>query len=377
MRNILKIEFNPDRIYGLDVLRAAAIFFVLVPHGGFLLPQRLKMASYFFSLDGVSIFFVLSGFLLGGILIKNLEKATFTKTDLINFWVRRWFRTLPNYFLILTVLCIFSYYTDDGFALGNLAKYFVFSQNLFEPQPEGFFPEAWSLSVEEWFYLLIPVIIFLLIVFLKVKPKKAVLSTVILIIATITLFRYIRFENTIILNYGDWDMYYRKQVCTRLDSIMFGVLGSYFQFYYRQSWIRYKFQLLIAGMILLICSTHFFSRLFISYGGMYSCVFSFTVVSLAVLFLLPFLSELRTGKGWIYRGVTYTSLISYSMYLLNFSIIQRCIVNKIKWTLFLDSEYAICFVQYFLYWILVFVFSILLYKYFEMPMTRLRERINR
>ena len=59
------------------------------------------------SIDGVSIFFVLSGFLIGGILIKVLETEPATFKTLFNFWIRRWFRTLPNYLFILLILIFF------------------------------------------------------------------------------------------------------------------------------------------------------------------------------------------------------------------------------------------------------------------------------
>ena len=110
MRNILKIELNPERIYGLDILRAFAILFVVAGHGEVLLPRQLKSINDFFVFDGVSIFFVLSGFLIGGILIKILEKNQITINLLFEFWIRRWFRTLPNYFLILITLGILHFF---------------------------------------------------------------------------------------------------------------------------------------------------------------------------------------------------------------------------------------------------------------------------
>ena len=104
MKKFLTIEISDKRIYGLDILRALAILFVVVGHGKFLLPTKLYFLHEAFVFDGVSIFFVLSGFLIGGILIKLLDKSQPAKELLVDFWIRRWFRTLPNYFLVLFIL---------------------------------------------------------------------------------------------------------------------------------------------------------------------------------------------------------------------------------------------------------------------------------
>lgn len=98
MKNIFKLELNPNRVYGLDILRALAILFVIVGHGRHLLPDKLDIYHQVIVFDGVSIFFVLSGFLIGGILIKMLNNRKADKNLLFEFWSRRWFRTLPNYF---------------------------------------------------------------------------------------------------------------------------------------------------------------------------------------------------------------------------------------------------------------------------------------
>ena len=80
------------RIYGLDILRSIAILSVLGTHSGWLLPDFINKYIQRFSLDGVSLFFVLSGFLIGHILLKKLNETDFNLHQLFNFWLRRWFR---------------------------------------------------------------------------------------------------------------------------------------------------------------------------------------------------------------------------------------------------------------------------------------------
>src|SRR4051794_27322921 len=119
MKNIFNIEIDNKRVFGLDILRALAISFVVIGHGGKLLPDNLKKVTDFFVIDGVSIFFVLSGFLIGGIFIRKITKNGFNKEILLDFWIRRWFRTLPNYFLVLIAICILNLFFTENFAFSN------------------------------------------------------------------------------------------------------------------------------------------------------------------------------------------------------------------------------------------------------------------
>lgn len=371
MNNIFKIDIDTSRIFGLDILRAFAILFVLIEHGSSLLPKGLSQINDCFVFDGVSIFFVLSGFLIGGILIKLIEKNGFSPSILKKFWIRRWYRTLPNYFLILITLCILNLLFNYDFSLENAFRYFIFSQNLSRPHPD-FFPEAWSLSVEEWFYLLFPLLLCIYFLFTKFYKGHFLFVTLVVIIV-ITSFRFYRFSNVSIDELHVWDLIFRKQVITRLDSLMFGVLGAYTSHCYPSLWTKFKDQLMWTGIFIFMASKFLFPY-FIKVNSMYFCVFSFTLTSIGTLFLLPYLSELKTGNGFLYKPITYMSLVSYSMYLLNLSIVRMWIIEKIPWQEITDNSYIVAVSNYSIYWLLIVGLSILLYKYFEIPMTSLRER---
>jgi len=374
MINIFKIEIDPKRVFGLDILRALAIMFVVAGHGSALLPPKIGNISNLFIFDGVSIFFVLSGFLIGGILIKLIEENGIEISVLKNFWVRRWFRTLPNYFLILLTLCLLNLFFNEGFTFRSVIRYFIFSQNLFW-EHTGFFPEAWSLSIEEWFYLIMPLLIGILTITLNKSYKKSIFLACIIIIVLVTLFRSFRFFQISINDINDWDVMYGKQVATRLDSLMFGVVGAYINYFHKSLWIKFKIQLLFTGILILLASKFLLPQ-FTAIGGIYSCVFSFTLISVGTLFLLPYLSELKTGNGLLYKPITYISLISYSMYLLNLSIVRRWVIGNIPWQEITDNIYIKVVLNYSIYWLLVIGLSILIYKYFEIPMTSLRERVK-
>jgi peptidoglycan/LPS O-acetylase OafA/YrhL len=370
--NILKIDIDPNRIYDLDVLRAFAIIVVLYGHSRHFLEGYVNMDIYkLFLFDGVTVFFVLSGFLIGSILIKVVNKTDFGRKDLLDFWIRRWFRTVPNYFLILTIVCFVTFWLDGIFFFESW-KYYFFIQNFYTPHPY-FFPEAWSLSVEEWFYLLVPVILMCFIKLVHDK-KKALLSVILLIIFTVTLFRTYR---AVIYNCEDvdcWGSFIRNQVVTRLDSLMFGVLGAYTLYYYNDLFLKNKNIQFCIGIILLIIPQIYD---FIYQDMFFKNYLTFLLTSVGTLLMLPKLYSIKSGSGYLYKGLTAISLISYSMYLINYTLVKKYFFKVLY--LFIPELQSINLIgsitNYLLFWFVTIVFSIVLYKYYEMPMTKLRDKI--
>lgn len=373
---LLNLEIDGTRIYGLDILRAFAILFVVYGHGISIIqsfiPIRFLQVFYF---DGVSIFFVLSGFLIGRILLRIIDKYGTSFPSLLNFWIRRWFRTLPNYFLILILLLLANSIIQDV-EVSEVWKYFLFVQNFSEPHPL-FFPEAWSLSIEEWFYIFIPASLFLFINILKRKQIIALTIIIGTIVAIISV-RYYRFMVLDIETSHIWDTEFRKQVITRLDSIMFGVLGAYFSHYYYEKWIKHRKHLLIFGIIVLLLYKVMPNLYLSGIYPLYHYVFSFALVAIGTLLLLPFLSTYENGSGFMYRALTTISLISYSMYLINLSIVKFIALPIIRYLspIKLDSNILGNIFQYVLFWSITIIGSIFIYKYFEKPITELREKFR-
>src|ERR1700730_1065700 len=139
-------KLDSRRNFGLDIVRSVAILMVLASHSiFFLMPFFLKQLVEVYGIlgsYGVEIFFVLSGFLIGQLIIKEVLKPPSWR-GLSHFYVRRWFRTLPPYFLVLALRTL----------MGNPIhwRYLVFLQN-FDPKVMASFRVSWSLSIEEWFY---------------------------------------------------------------------------------------------------------------------------------------------------------------------------------------------------------------------------------
>ncbi|WBV53859.1 acyltransferase family protein [Chryseobacterium gambrini] len=367
-------ELKNDRIFGLDVLRFFAIITVIIDHGKFIFPEKIIKFHDYIKIDGVTIFFVLSGFLIGGILIRQLEKNTPSFTSLIDFWIKRWFRTLPTYFLILLILTICYYIQDPSFTFEKISKYYYFCQNLFYPTGI-YFAESWSLSVEEWFYFTVPLIIFILINLFKLKPKNSIFFTALFILLFVTLLRYdLYFDND--------NTDFHHQVIFRLDSIMYGVLGAYINYYYSKYWDKFSHMLFISGILIFLFQKFYNiyyiynSNITASIGNFYNIVLEYSLTSLMTLLLLPYLSNIKKSKYKIGNTITIISLISYSMYLTHMTLIKVMILKNIPWTILTTNYNIIIPTFYFLYWSLTFIFSIIIYKIYELPITNLRYKLN-
>lgn len=146
------VRREPKRHRSLDGLRALAILLVLLFHStGRFDPVEISnsYALRFFSTgwNGVILFFVLSGFLVGNLALKELHDTN--RIQLLKFWSRRMFRTWPLYFFMLFV----AYWRYDGPIEPPFWHYLTFTQNFFEPR---FFMQTWSLAVEEQFYFFLP-----------------------------------------------------------------------------------------------------------------------------------------------------------------------------------------------------------------------------
>ncbi len=169
------IPGTKGRIPELDGVRGIAIFLVLVWHyiQNQLHPDAGSPLAWFkqaigFTWSGVDLFFVLSGFLIAGILIDNRDKPHYFKT----FYLRRICRIFPLYYLNLGIflLCI-AFGLNHAPAVsalfdGNgvpLWSYLTFTQNIFMAAHNSAGPNwlavTWSLAVEEQFYLLFPFVV--------------------------------------------------------------------------------------------------------------------------------------------------------------------------------------------------------------------------
>jgi peptidoglycan/LPS O-acetylase OafA/YrhL len=350
-----------NRKFGLDLLRSIAILLVFFGHGAFIYFKAHPNWYNFYIIDGVDVFFVLSGFLIGYIYIKNLNKPDFSARTLLNFLLKRWIRTIPNYLWILTVITILSFWGNIPFEKEKISwQHFLFIQNLISPHPK-FFPEAWSLAVEEWFYLIFPIGTFIMININNKNVRQGILLCIIVMIIIPILYKYYKsFQfDPIGANY---DRYFRKIVIARLDSLALGVLAAFVKYYYRKLFEKYKYIYLMIGISGIILLREF-------PAGQYNLVIGSFLLSLFIFFTIPWFDSLNKSPKYIGSIVYQISLTSYSLYLIHFSLILIPIQNYID--IKSKSETTIGYIIYLLIAPTLAHFN---YKYFEKPILRWRDK---
>lgn len=362
------------RRWGLDLLRAVAILTVIESHGRYISEKLGNKLQYIGLTDGVDLFFVLSGFLIGTILINDYNQNH--QLSIKKFWMRRWLRTLPVYLVALLVniffmLFIFKY----DFSINDMLKHFLFIQNAIPPYGDHrFFSEAWSLSIEEYFYLTIPLLIGGIIYFTRRKETGFVFINALAVMLIFSLacraYVYYRLPQDA-LSLTEWNTRFRIIIPERLDSLAIGVIAAYVRIFYSSLWNNKKIVLasFCVGLILMIL----LDRTWIFNGtipqGFFACVPYFAIYSAAVALTLPFLDSWQPSPNIFTRFVSLTSKLSYSMYLFHNSLIaipfknytHTIVDERIKITLYIT------------YWILVYLLAYLAYTYIEKPVLKYRD----
>lgn len=369
IQDILK---NPKRIFGLDIMRAIAILMVLSSHSLWIYPESnsfLVQVLKLFGFLGVEIFFVLSGFLIGKILYDKFVTDDFSLKEVIVFLKRRWFRTLPNYYLILIINILIALVI--GYNTNGFWKYFFFLQNFSDPLPR-FFNESWSLSVEEWTYLLLPILLFLLIKVKNVQKKYLFLFLTVFLIflfQTNKIIHHFTTENSTIL---EWNYALKSVVIYRVDAIMFGVLARWIYINYLEQCKKYKFHLAFLG-VLFMSVLYFGQSFFVKSDAdhiLFYTVFLLPLNSMTLCLFFPFLYDFNFKNSILTKIITYVSLISYSLYLVHYGIVLQLMKFYFPTEKYATNElhiYTIVFL------VITFSSSSLLYFFYEKPLTDLRD----
>ena len=148
---------SPQRLRGLDLLRAAAILLVLMSHySGFVSGQPTFGIVGQVGWAGVDLFFVLSGYLIGNQLLAPAARGE--DLSLKAFFVRRLLRTLPNYYVVLAVYWMFPGAPLGGSSMAAPWRFLTFTQNVGLAYGQTF-THSWSLCIEEQFYLALPLVV--------------------------------------------------------------------------------------------------------------------------------------------------------------------------------------------------------------------------
>jgi peptidoglycan/LPS O-acetylase OafA/YrhL len=354
------------RQFGLDLIRAVAIGFVLLSH----FAKTIDYLGFW----GVELFFALSGYLIGHILWRSFSKSdNWSGAQIINFWSRRWWRTLPSYYLFLFISLALAYLFSEPLPPTAILTKFIWFGQSFTKHYTWFYPVSWSLCIEEWFYLLFPLLL-LLFTQCNLKAKTAFILAILTIFIGCAGIRYLLISKYIVSNGGiGTDL--RLITIARLDAIATGVLIAYCTATVKSLTNR-ALTFFIIGMILIIGSIIIPYALGMSFDMIRANPYLLLSAPLGSALILPFCSTMKrpTGRFAAFADtIEKVSLWSYSIYLCHMPILTTiyALQDRFLGPDFRGNVYG-NLVTKTVGCVLILIVSAFLYKYFESSFTRRR-----
>jgi len=366
---------NRERQPGLDLLRALAIIVVVIYHAalfGFKLPGRIDRFGWI----GVDLFFVLSGYLIGGQLLAPLARNQ--RINLGRFFARRAFRIMPAYFVVLAIYFLLPSWREYPEMSQPLWKFLLSVQNIGLHGGTAF-SHAWSLAVEDQFYLLLPFIL----LFVNRWPPGAMIVPFVIVFGGIALRAFLAYQNlgadgVPFRGFQAW-IYY--PTWTRLDPLVFGVALAAVEKFQRQRWKRLMdlaiwLWLPALGLIAFALYLGESENLTVTV-----CIwqFPFIAVGMAALLICAISTRLPFCRIAI-PGAAFIASIAYSTYL-----IQKLVMHQVLQLLHatpeavkagstpiiaLTSVWALVLVE-----VCVYAAATLLFLAVERPFLQLRKRL--
>lgn len=228
------------------------------------------------------------------------------------------------------------------------------------------------MSVVQFAYLFTPFALLLSIFLVKSENKSRFFIIVISILISIFIFnKIIYFLTTLNTTIEQWNGSLKSVVVYRLDSFLIGIFASWIAINYNKLWLKHKVKLFFLGcffLIMLFVSVGYF-RVFIETYPFFWNVLYLPLVSTTFALLLPIFSNWKLVPNRFSRLITLLSLLSYSIYLLQYSMVLQ--VMKFCFNISLFSMIQLHFFTFF-YIIFVFFLSFVMYKYFEKPIMNFR-----
>ena len=355
-------------IPSLDGVRALSIFLVIALH----LLQRRSLAVhvptfYFVLADGglgVFIFFVISGYLITTLLLR--EQARAGAISLGRFYIRRAFRILPPLYLYLITMALLAWSGHlPGLGRGQLLTAFTFTSNYIPfHNPIWAFEHLWSLCIEEQFYLLWPAVLVFSLTRSKVENQRRFAAKIVLgVIVAEPLIRVVSYH--FLPHFHSMAMFHMLS-----DGLMFGALGALlqgdaqFEAIYRRA---ARWPWLLTGLL-------FFGSgaLGMIYQNYWNLPIGLTIDgALALLWLVWLIRNPHSLQGRLLNlpAVAWVGRLSYSMY-----IWQTFFIHASNIDVFRREGWYNTFPGN-----LVCILGIATFSYYciEQPALRLRDRIIR
>ena len=314
MLNFLKdmgaTDKNDQRIFGLDLIRAFAVLAVVFHHSfGFIRPPAWLAPWGAMGDMAVEWFFVLSGFLIGGSLLREVTADRFDSLSSVKrFLAKRWLRTLPLYYAFL----IYSFVScPKSAAMISQAISSLFLMQNFAWRMSGFYFQSWTLTILELFYLSFTVSLVFSSRWIKNKLLSFLFPLALFVIVPLLL----RAIFTTLENPVDFDQILRRQVVFRLDAPVAGILMAVLHKECPAVWSRlYRYRwlslFLLAGLI-----GYYLAGLPFLFQHHGLQIIFLPLVSMICALSLPFFHSWKESPFLWGKGVGFVSTLSYSIYL--------------------------------------------------------------
>lgn len=339
------------RVLGLDLLRAMAIMMVLVSHWGshFGFWFGLPVPAFVDDIGdlGVELFFALSGFLIGRILIDIVATRPGWR-DFAVFMTRRAMRTLPLYYLWLALLLWA--FPPGRDVMATALRFATLTQNLLVPFPaDYYFAVTWSLTIEEWFYLSFGFALVLLA--RRFGGSRALSGCLAVFLVGPLLLRLAYLERG-------------SLVFLRIDEIAYGVVMA--RLYLDRGWpFRHPWIALAAGLAVIVPALG--GWLPVPRALIVPLTSNAQVIGCALC--LPAALRLSHTAAWVEGPVRWIAGRSYALYLMHLTILVD-VVEKLLFQTGLLPAVACVAVAI----VLPFPLAELSYRFLEAPILRLRPR---
>jgi peptidoglycan/LPS O-acetylase OafA/YrhL len=343
----------------LDSIRALSILLVIISHW---FPQDTLLYNIAETINAPNIFFTISGFLITKILISDRlksERAGIGKKVIFkNFYIKRLLRIFPGYYLLLMIVFIFNHFEKIDYIY-----YLTFTSNIhiFQMGVWGQITHLWTMAVEEQFYLVWPWVI----LFVSIKRLPFVMC---LFLLTGVISQY----------FGSNPEFFPILTFTCLDALSLGALLAWVLMMKPELLVKIYPFITIAAII--SAST---LLLHIFYKGFYYLP-NRTLAAITTIFIISYFSingNKNTYDSFIFRNKLLIQIgkMSYGIYLFHHILLfytQRPFFHLNKHLPFSDSikyNHYLFLAENFC---LLMIIASLSWKYFEMPIQNLKNRLK-
>jgi peptidoglycan/LPS O-acetylase OafA/YrhL len=360
----------------LDALRFLAIALVLVRHLPPIpetLPVLVRVPLYFLyegGWTGVDLFFVLSGFLISGLLFR--EHQRYQSIRFKQFFIRRGFKIYPAFYLLILSTGAIAIVNQWNRPWKRIIAEGLFIQSYFP----GLWGQTWSLAIEEHFYVLLPLLLIGLTHFRRNRadPFRDLPRIYLLLMATTLALRIgtaartsFEFANP---NAFVYTMLYPTHL--RIDSLFLGVLAGYLYHYHPaglRKWIGRRTGWLLGLSALLLLPNFLWPLLNTPYH--YTVGFTLTAGAYAVIMLISVIHGFHLGPfgRWLVGGFAYIGARSYSIYLWHLAILM------LLQTVLPQRGQASWWLTSLAYIVGSLLFGLIMASVIETPMLRVRDRL--